>query len=80
LQKTFATNCFLIALEKLHAILLASVNEVNGQQNASPFVYYCMSFVYYHKNQQFTKSHEANEKGLKKLCFKNRRWIFIVYF
>jgi hypothetical protein len=28
-----------------------------------------MPFLYYHKNQQLTKSHVANEKGLKILCF-----------
>jgi len=44
LQKTFATNVFLITLDKLHAILVAIVNEDNGQQNASPFVYSCMPF------------------------------------
>jgi hypothetical protein len=72
LQKTFVTYFFIIALDKLYAILVASVNEDNGQQNASPFVYYCMPFLYYHKNQQLTKSHVANEKGLKNLCFKSR--------
>jgi hypothetical protein len=38
-----------------------------------------MPFLYYHKNQQLTKSHMANEKGLKNLCFKNRWWILIVF-
>jgi len=32
LQKTFATKNYLITLEKLHKTLVASVDEINGQQ------------------------------------------------
>ncbi len=47
------------------------MDEINGQQNTSPSIYYYMPYVYYHKNQQLTyKWHVANEKGLKKNCFK----------
>jgi len=45
----------LVALNKLYKTLIASVDEINGQQNTSPSIYYfCMSFVYYHQNQQLT--------------------------
>jgi hypothetical protein len=62
-------NC-LIALNKLHKTLVASVSEINDQQNISPFLYYCMPFVYYYKNKQLTWWHMENEKCLKKIILK----------
>ncbi len=49
LQKTFTTKNCLIAFNKLHKTLVANVDEVNDQQNTSPFLYYCMSSIYYYK-------------------------------
>ncbi len=54
LQKTFATKNCLVTLDKLHKTLVASVDEVNGQQNTPPSIYSCMPFIYYQKNQQLT--------------------------
>ncbi len=55
LQKTFVTKNNLVALNKLYKTLIANVDEVNNQQTTSLSVYYfCMSFVYYHQNQQLT--------------------------
>ncbi len=55
----------------MHETLIASVDEINGQQNTSPSIYYYMPYVYYHENQQLTyKWHVANEKGLRNFSLK----------
>jgi hypothetical protein len=46
--------CDYVALNKLHKTLVANVDEVKNLKNISPSVYYHMSYVYYHKNQQLT--------------------------
>ncbi len=66
MQKTFTTKNCLVTLNELHKTLVAGVDEVNGQQNTSPSIYYYMPYVYYHKNQQLKYWHMVNEKGLKK--------------
>ncbi len=45
LQKTFASKNYLITLDKLHKTLVTNVDEINSQQNISPFIYYWMSCI-----------------------------------
>jgi hypothetical protein len=65
LQKTFATKNYLVALGKLHKIVVANVDEVNGQQVLHhPYTIVCHPYITIKINNLHNDTWKM-EKGLK---------------